>query len=538
MKHAICALGLVVLCMTWTPPTPARASRARVRTLRDISGPSPFDGCGGPTGFCFQSDNLCNNNSDCAGCATCVPGDSCIDLRGEQYEPHVAVNPVNRRNLIAVYMQDNYRGNVVFTSRDRGRHWTQVPVPRLTECSGGGGTTDFAFDPRVAIGPDGIAYTSTSVVDEPAGPGNGMTQSVLVNRSTDGGLSWSDPVTVDTQVFNDFPVLTADPTRLGTAYLALPPNQGGGPLRFSRTTDGGATWTSPAIIPIFADPVAMTGPIAGQFRVLPDGTLVLIFLQLGLTPTTTPTEVWVALSADQGDHWSGPTQVATVAPNFVTDPDCDGNVRPCAGAGARLCGGGTNDGTSCTSDGDCSGGGTCGARIRRGGGSFVVPSAAVGADGTLYLVWHRIESTSSSQIQFVKVKSVEGGVHFTAPAPVAVETTQAFLPTVAVSPAGTVGVTYFDFRNDVLGDAELTTDLWFRHSHDGGATWSETHLAGPFDLRPAPLLGVYPLGDYFGLAPMGRTGFGAVWIQTIGPQDQDQDNTDAFFARLRVSPRR
>jgi hypothetical protein len=169
--------------------------------------------------------------------------------------------------------------------------------------------------------------------------------------------------------------------------------------------------------------------------------------------------------------------------------------------------------------------------------AIVVPSVAVGADGTLYAVWHLMdESTSSSQIQFVK--SVDGGLTWSAKAPVAVETTQAFLPTVAVSPAGTVGVTYFDHRNDVPGDQELTTDLWFRHSHDGGATWSETHLAGPFDLRPAPSPGGGggPLGDYFGLAPTGRTGFGAAWVQTITPRDQGA--TDTFFARLRVSPRR
>jgi len=62
-------------------------------------------------------------------------------------------------------------------------------------------------------------------------------------------------------------------------------------------------------------------------------------------------------------------------------------------------------------------------------------------------------------------------------------------------------------------------------------------VAGPFDLRPAsPGTGGFPLGDYFGLAPMGRTGFGAAWIQTITPRTEGA--TDAFFARLRVSPRR
>jgi hypothetical protein len=292
-------------------------------------------------------------------------------------------------------------------------------------------------------------------------------------------------------------------------------------MPFSRTTDGGATWTPPAIIPIVPTPNAVPG--GGQIRVLPDGTLVNLFDQLpyrpGMEPTR-PTDVWVILSTDLGDQWSDPIHVAHVDANILKDPD-------------KRCSGDTS--TKCTTDGDCGLSAPCSAQPIGVGKSFVLSSVAVGADGALYAVWHLIESTSSSRIQFVK--SVDGGLTWSAPAPVAVETTQAFLPTLAVSPAGTIGVTYFDFRNDVPGDPALTTDLWFRHSHDGGATWSETHLAGPFDLRSAPLLGGYPLGDYFALAPIGRTGFGAAWIQTIGPQDQDQDNTDAFFARIRVSPR-
>lgn len=37
----------------------------------------------------------------------------------------------------------------------------------------------------------------------------------------------------------------------------------------------------------------------------------------------------------------------------------------------------------------------------------------------------------------------------------------AFLPTVAVAKDGTVGAFWYDLRNDVLGDDELTTDVWF-----------------------------------------------------------------------------
>jgi len=232
-----------LLLPTLMTPTPARASRARVRILRDISGPSPFP-------------------ADKCGLAMPVGGAA----RGSEYEPDIAVNPAHRRNLIAVYSQDNQMDTVVSTSRDGGRHWTQVPVPGLSQCTPGGTAID-AFDARLAIGPDGIAYTSSSV-DEPTG-----TQTLLVNTSADGGLSWSAPVAVDqNEPSVDGPVLAADPHRPATAYLTW--TRALVLLTFSRTTDGGATWTPPAMIPVEPDPMAMTGPGSGKIRVLPDGTLV------------------------------------------------------------------------------------------------------------------------------------------------------------------------------------------------------------------------------------------------------------------------
>ncbi|HXJ34136.1 MAG TPA: sialidase family protein [Candidatus Eisenbacteria bacterium] len=458
-----------LLLPTLVIPTPARAAKARVRVLREISGPSPFapDGCGLGT-------------TD----------------QGAEYTPELMVNPVRRRNLIAIYSQDDEISTVVSASRDGGRRWTQVLVPGLSRCTGG--TYSNAFDPDVAIGPDGIAYLSSAVSE-----GNPSSWSLLVNASTDGGFSWSDPVTIDRQgpfpfAAVDLPVITANPYVPRTAYLVWNQIlflQLRSPQLFSRTTDGGTTWTPPAMIPI--TPQADLDPIASQIRVLPDGTLVDVFDQVRvanpLSGPVGPTGVWVARSTDQGDTWSDPIHVADIPANVLTDPD--------SGTGLGR------------------------------GNSWQVASVAVGADGALYVAWHLIESTSSSRILFVK--SVDGGLTWTDPGPVAVETTQAFKPTIAVSPTGLVGVTYFDFRNDVPGDQELTTDLWFRHSHDGGTTWSETHVAGPFDLRPAPSPGAFPLGDYFGLVPIGRNGFGAVWTQTL--VSQTDGVTDTFYARLRVS---
>jgi hypothetical protein len=68
-------------------------------------------------------------------------------------------------------------------------------------------------------------------------------------------------------------------------------------------------------------------------------------------------------------------------------------------------------------------------------------------------------------------------------------------------------LTYYDDRNNVLGDGIATTDIWLRHSHDGGRTWEpEQHLYGPFDHYKAPTSFFAPgeprglfLGDYVGL---------------------------------------
>jgi hypothetical protein len=93
----------------------------------------------------------------------------------------------------------------------------------------------------------------------------------------------------------------------------------------------------------------------------------------------------------------------------------------------------------------------------------------------------------------------------------------------------------YDNRDDRLGDAARTPDVWFGHSADGGSSWSQTHVAGPFDFRTAPRpSGDLRLGEYQGLAGLRKRGFAAVFTQAA-PQAKDGP-TDIFFAR--IGPRR
>src|SRR5262249_43016774 len=109
------------------------------------------------------------------------------------------------------------------------------------------------------------------------------------------------------------------------------------------------------------------------------------------------------------------------------------------------------------------------------------PSAAVAPDGTVYVAFEASASPASGAIGVARWG--DGGRPWTTITLPGVRAF-AFEPAIAVDSHGTVGVTWYDLRNDRPGDAALTADVWFAHSGDRGATWRQTHVAGPTDLRP------------------------------------------------------
>jgi hypothetical protein len=338
----------------------------------------------------------------------------------------------------------------------------------------------------VAAGGDGTVYFSGLAADISTDP---PTTAVVASRSRNGGRTWRRPTTVAAPLQgNETDSVTASPTRAGHAYVAwanfiVPNLPRANTVEFSRTTDRGATWSPPVL-------VDQPGPFqidqSPRILVLPDGTLLAVFaradLQTGLGT------LHAARSLDEGRSWLPAVQAgAKPIPQDLVDPET-GIPLPQPG----------------------------------------FPSAAVAPDGTVYIAFE--DSTSATSGAIGVLRSRDGGRTWTSTTLPGVRGF-AFEPAIAVDAHGTVGVTWYDLRNDRPGDAALTADVWFAHSSDRGRSWGQIHVAGPTNLRTAPLPAHNYVGEYQGLAglPRGR-GFAAVFT-LAAPQAKDGP-TDIFYARI------
>ena len=428
-------------------------------------------------------------------------------IPNSETEPRLAVDPTDPNHLVGVFMQDrwsngNSRGPVAGVSFDGGRRWRELVIPGLSLCSGG----DFhrAGDPWVSFAPNGDLYMSALPVDKGPSGFNART-AVLATKSTDGGLTWTDPVTIDLQLpaetglqGDDFSVITADRTDPQIAYIVFSVDRNA--ELFSRTTDGGQTWEPPRIIyDPGPGPIVFANPIAIQ----PDRTLI-NFLHV-TNPGADP-ELLLLRSSDLGQTWTPePIPIATQQYVAVTDPDTGQPV----------------------ADG------------------FPGTASDVAGDpnnGNLYAVWQDGCFNGRQYDAIIFSMSTNGGLTWSEPIQINQTPTdidpgdqQAFLPTIQVAANGTVGVTYYDFRfNDPRPG--LATDYWFVYAHPddpGGLTnpanWAhELRLTNrSFDLERAPntVRGLF-VGDYQGLAAAGNS-FRAFWAQ---PHRRDPANI--FFRRI------
>lgn len=422
-----------------------------------------------------------------------------------------------------VYVQDGGEATVGGASADGGRTWSLTPIMGTSHCSGGRDGSWIA-NPFLAVGAGGVAYHGSSWLASGS-------QGVAVHRWDHPGISWGPGVSPDGDTSAQNANVAADPhnrdsvAMMWTHFDNTDTPAGRLPtaaeLRFARSSDGGQSFSAPVtVVPRRAGEYPVNSVLRRDHS---SGDLVAIYsvgtlpgLAASMDPTATQRaslEMFVIRSTDNGDTWSDPVLLGTQGFVWGHDPDDD------AATIALL------NGTTYVS---------------------AKPDLAIGPHGQVAVAWTSADSRETTAVELAL--SDDRGETWTRTQSQQV-TSQVIEPAVAFSDKGTLGVFFYDHRNDIRGDDEFSLDAWLQVSADGGERWQEIHLGGPFDLRasnscsyPSPLpaferrncellvdgteLGVYQ--DLIGL----ENGFGAAY--TVTPPLTRDGFTDVVYSRVLV----
>lgn len=338
--------------------------------------------------------------------------------------------------------------NIVFaSSQDGGKHWTTGGLPGTTVYAGG--SWPRISDPSIAYDPEHNVWLALGLGIDSGGSGHIL----LVNRSTNGGLTWSNPVTAAESpgTFFDKTWITCDTWAsspyYGNCYVTWDDAGLGNVMMMSTSTDGGATWSAPASPPV-------SSGLGGQPVVQPNGNVVVTF-------TANYSAIQAFRSTNGGATWSADVTVASQIDHSVA-----GGLR-----------------------------------------SPPLPSAEVAGDGRVYVAWWDCRFRSGCPANDIVYSSSLDGVTWSPVTRVPIDPTTStvdhFLMGIGVDRATSGGSThiglgyyYYPVSNCSFSTCQLT--FGFVSSLDGGATWSPpTQVTGPMSLSwlPNTTLG-YMVGDY------------------------------------------
>lgn len=390
-----------------------------------------------------------------------------------QNEPSIAVNPENPNHVIASsndYRLQQYGGDVragYYVSFDGGNTWPGDGVIDISSIP----NTNAAGDPAMAIHDVNNVYYGYIAFSRNQDDAGG----IFVSKSTDGGLSWNNPVLValnTLSVFHDKDYIAVDASGSpydGYVYVTWTRFEYAYPIYFSRSTDGGAS---------FSPGVEISGPgysyDQGSIPVVgPNGELYVFWQNYNVD------SIRFNKSLDGGQTWGNASQVAAIAP--LNCPLPGGNFR-------------------CDS----------------------FPAAAVDpTNGYLYVAWAD-ERNGDADIYYTR--STDGGSTWSTATrlnddPVGNDFHQ-FFPWMDTAPNGDLYVGWFDSRNDPNPYAvPFMYDEYVTRSTDHGATFEpNTRISEVSSSAEVQFSGQF-IGDYSGLAATNNFVFPA-WVDARrGNQD-------------------
>ena len=340
------------------------------------------------------------------------------------------------------------------TSTDNGATWHNGFLPGTTVFATPAGQYDRVSDPSVAYDAAHKLWmiSSLAITNGLTGP-NGA--AVIVNASSDGGLTWNAPVVAANAnggfFDKDWIVCDSTPSSAfyGHCYIEWDITSSGNTVQMSASSDGGATWSAGQAT---ADSVSGLG---GQPLVQPNGTVIVPFFSSNATIAS-------FTSTDGGASWNSSVTISS-----QTDHQVAGSIR-----------------------------------------TEPLPSAEMDSSGKAYVVWQdcRFESGCSAN-DIVMSASTDGTTWSQAqriPIDAVGSNVDHFIPGIAVDPSTSgntahLALAFYFYPNANCATADCQLEVGFVSSTDGGATWStETTLtSAPMNLTwLANTTSGYMVGDY------------------------------------------
>jgi hypothetical protein len=335
---------------------------------------------------------------------------------------------------------DGGASGIVFArSVDNGVSYTSGTLPGITVFQNPPGTFARVSDPSVAHDRShGVWMVSSLALDA-----NITGAAVIVSRSTNGGATWGNPVTVrNAGAGEDFDKnwsvcdnTTTSPF-FGRCYTVWDDFGHGNLLKIAFSTDGGLNWTLSS--------TPNVGVIGGQPVVQPNGNVVVPL------DNATETSLGFTRSTNGGVSFGSVTTITSITAKV--DP---GGIR-----------------------------------------SGPLPSAEVAGDGTIFVVWEDCRFRSNCSTNDLVFVTSQNGTTFSAVKRIPIDPTSStvdhFIPGVGVdrntvAPNIKVGVTFYFYPNVNCTFATCQLKVGFISSSDGGTTFQPfVDVVAPMALSSLP----------------------------------------------------
>lgn len=352
------------------------------------------------------------------------------------------------------------------TSTDAGVNWTNGCLPGLTNNTPpGGGTFDRVSDPVVAYdAKHNVWMISTLPLIGRSSTTSPTAAGVYTSRSTDGGLTWGNPIFVTGSNLQspDKNWIVCDNTAsspfYGNCYTEWDANGDGNRIYMSTSADGGLTW-GPRL-----KPANNATGIGGQPLVQPNGTVIVPI------DNANETALLAFNSTNGGASWSATTTITTISSHTVA-----GSLR-----------------------------------------TGPLPSAEIDAAGKVYVVWQDCRFRRGCKANDLVMTTSTNGTTWTSVVRIPIDGTNSgvdhFIPGLAVDnttsgSTAKLALAYYYYPTSNCSASNCQLNVGYVSSVNGGGAWSApTQIAGPMTLSwLANTSQGRMVGDYISTSYVGGT---------------------------------